>query len=177
MQSLKLWVLFGWISVFACAQKSSTDADKVQWMTLEEVMTSMQKEKRPILIDLYTDWCGWCKVMDKKTYQNKNVSAYLQQKFYTVKLNAEATKAITWNGKMYKFNPGYKTHDFAIYLTGGQLSYPTTVIIPLEEPQPQAIPGFLEPKDFEMIVKYFGEGKYGKIPFNQFQKQFKGTWK
>ena len=177
MQSLKLWVLFGWISVFACAQKSSTDADKVQWMTLEEVMTSMQKEKRPILIDLYTDWCGWCKVMDKKTYQNKNVSAYLQQKFYAVKLNAEATKAITWNGKMYKFNPGYKTHDFAIYLTGGQLSYPTTVIIPLEEPQPQAIPGFLEPKDFEMIVKYFGEGKYGKIPFNQFQKQFKGTWK
>ena len=47
MQSLKLWVLFGWIAVFACAQKSSTDADKVQWMTLEEVMTSMQKEKTP----------------------------------------------------------------------------------------------------------------------------------
>ena len=176
MQSLKLWVLFGWLSAFTCAQRTGAGLAKVEWMTLEEVEVSMQKEKRPILIDLYTDWCGWCKVMDKKTYQNKNVSSYLQQKFYAVKLNAEATKSISWNGNTYRFNPNYKTHDFAIYLTGGQLSYPTTVIIPVEEAQPQAIPGFLEPKDFEIIVKYFGERKFGKMPFNQFQQQFKSNW-
>ena len=176
MQSLKLFLLFGWITIFACAQKFAPEPAKVEWMTLEQVAASMQKEKRPILIDLYTDWCGWCKVMDKKTYSNKNVSAYLQQKFYAVKLNAEGTQSITWNGKTYKFNPGYKTHDFAIYLTGGQLSYPTTVVIPVEEAQPQAIPGFMEPKDFEVIVKYFGEGKFGKVPFNQYQQKFKSTW-
>jgi thioredoxin-related protein len=50
------------------------------------------------------------------------------------------------------------------------------VIIPVEEPQPQAIPGYLEPKNFELIARYFGEGKFGKIPFNQYQKQFKSTW-
>ena len=149
---------------------------KVEWMTLEQVEASMQKEPRPILIDLYTDWCGWCKVMDKKTYQNKNVTSYLQQKFYAVKLNAETTQNISWRGKTYRFNANYKTNDFAIFLTGGQLSYPTTVIIPIEQAQPQAIPGFLEPKDFEMIVKYFGEGKFSKMPFNQFQQQFKSTW-
>ena len=176
MQSLKLFVLFGWISVFACAQKVNKAHSKVEWMTLEQAAESMQKEKRPILIDLYTDWCGWCKVMDKKTYSNKNVSTYLRQKFYSVKLNAEGTSSISWNGKTYKFNPNYKTHDFAIYLTGGQLSYPTTVIIPIEESQPQAIPGYLEPKDFEMIVKYFGEGKFGSMPFNQFQQKFKSSW-
>jgi thioredoxin-related protein len=176
MQSLKLLVLFGWISFFACAQKMAPGFAKVEWMTLEQAATSMQKEKRPILIDLYTDWCGWCKVMDKKTYANKNVSAYLQQKFYAVKLNAESPKTIVWNGKTYKFNANYKTHDFAIYLSGGQLSYPTTVIIPLENTQPQAIPGFLEPKDFEIVVKYFGEGKFGKVPFNQYQQHFKSSW-
>ena len=177
MQSLKLLVLFGWISIFACAQKAAPSATaKVEWMTLSEVAANMQKERRPILIDLYTDWCGWCKVMDKKTYSNKNVSAYLQQKFYAVKLNAEATPSITWKGKTYKFNANYKTHDFAIYLTGGLLSFPTTVILPLEDTQPQAIPGFMEPKNFEMIVKYFGEGNFGKVPFNQFQQKFKSTW-
>jgi thioredoxin-related protein len=175
MQSLKLMVLFGWISVFACAQKPAP-VSKVEWMTLEQVAASMQKERRPILIDLYTDWCGWCKVMDKKTYSNKKVSAYLQQKFYSVKLNAEGKQSITWNGKLYRFNANYKTHDFAMYLTGGQLSYPTTVIIPVEQLQPQAIPGYLEPKEFELVVKYFGEGKFGKVPFNQFQQQFKSTW-
>ena len=176
MQSLKLLVLFGCLSAFTCAQKAAPKVSKLGWMTLSEVATNMQKEKRPILIDLYTDWCGWCKVMDKKTYSNKNVIAYLQQKFYVVKLNAEGTQSITWNGKTYRFNPGYKTHDFAVYLTGGQLSYPTTVILPVEEAQPQAIPGYMEPKDFEMIVKYFGEGQFGKIPFNQFQQKFKSTW-
>lgn len=175
MQSLKLLVLFGWIAVFACAQRP-VSATKLPWMTLEEAASSMQKEKRPILIDLYTDWCGWCKVMDRKTYANKKVTAYLQEKFYSVKLNAEGAQSITWNGKTYRFNPGYKTHDFALYLTGGQLSYPTTVIIPVEDTQPQAIPGYLEPKDFEPILKYFGEGNFGKVPFNQFHQKFKSTW-
>lgn len=170
MQSLKLLVLFGWITIFACAQKPPTGISKVAWMTLKQAEENMQKEKRPILIDLYTDWCGWCKVMDKKTYSNKNVTSYLQQKFYAVKLNAEGTQSITWNGKTYT------THEFVIYLTGGQLSFPTTVIIPVQESQPQAIPGFLEPKDFEIVAKYFGEGKFGKISFNQFQQQFKSSW-
>lgn len=175
MQSLKLWVLFGWLSVFACAQKPLA-VSKVEWMTLEQAAASMLKERRPILIDLYTDWCGWCKVMDKKTYSNKKVSSYLQEKFYSVKLNAEGTQSITWNGKTYRFNASYRTHDFAIYLTGGQLSYPTTVILPVNEATPQAIPGYLEPKNFEPIVKYFGEGKFGKIPFNLYHQQFKSTW-
>ena len=43
--------------------------------------------------------------------------------------------------------------------------------------RPQAIPGYLEPKDFEMIVKYFGEGQYGKMPFQEYQKSFKASWK
>ena len=101
---------------------------------------------------------------------------YLKQKFYFVKVNAESKQSINWNGRKYTFNPEYRTNEFALYLTQGRLSYPTTVIIPVEDGQPQAIPGFLEPKDFEVIVKYFGEGKYRKVPFPQYQQQFKSSW-
>jgi Highly conserved protein containing a thioredoxin domain len=175
MQSLKLTVLFGWLTIFSCAQKPAAQTEKLAWMTLDQAAASMKKEKRPILIDLYTDWCGWCKVMDKKTYSNKNVSAYLKQKFYPVKLDAEQKKAITWNGKTYDYNSNYKTHNFAVYLTNGQLSYPTTVIIPVNG-DPQAIPGYLTPPELELIVKYFGEGKYGKLSFDEYQKSFKSQW-
>jgi thioredoxin-related protein len=176
MQTLKLGFLLGWLAIFSCAQKPAKVSNKTEWLTLEQVAENMKKEKRPILVDLYTDWCGWCKVMDRKTYANKNVADYLGKKFYAVKVDAESRKAISWNGRSFPFNQQYRTNEFAIYLTNGQLSYPTTVIIPADGSAPQAIPGFYEPKDFELIVKYFGEGYYGKTPFDQYQKSFKASW-
>lgn len=179
MQTVKWIFLLVTPLVFSSAHISLPErpAEGTQWMSLKDAELSLGKQNRPVLIDLYTDWCGWCKVMDKKTYSNKNVAAYLSEKFYTVKVNAESQEAINWKGKSYAFNSRYKTNDFAIYLTRGQLSYPTTVIIPADGSEPQAIPGFLEPKDFELIVKYFGEGHYGKTPFPDYQKGFKATWK
>lgn len=175
MQTLKLLVLFGAVLVGACAPKPAVNSGELKWMTLDEVAVSMQQQKKPVLIDLYTDWCGWCKVMDKKTYSNKNVSSYLAEKFYAVKLDAETRSAISWNGKTFAYNEGYRTNDFAIYLTRGQLSYPTTVIIPASG-VPQAIPGYMAPAEFELIAKYFGEGNFEKIPFDQFRATFKSNW-
>ena len=169
-------ILMAFTFFFSPAGKSPVKGEKLKWMTLKEAQQAMLTEKRPILIDLYTDWCGWCKVMDKKTYTNANVIAYLQQKFYPVKLNAETREAVNWNEKTYNFNSANRTNDFAVFLTYGRLSYPTTVIIPTDNSGPQPVPGYLEPKDLELIVRYFGDGKYGKQPFDAYQKAFKSEW-
>jgi thioredoxin-related protein len=150
-------------------------AESISWLTIEAAAGKLKEVKKPVIIDLYTDWCGWCKQMDKKTYSNKQVAAYLQEKFYTVKMDAETHATINWQGKTYHYNPQYRSNEFALYLTHGRLEFPTTVIIvPGEEPQ--AIPGYLEPKELELLVKYFGEGTYRAQSFDAYQKNFHATW-
>src|SRR5215213_5456884 len=107
------------------ASVTGVPKESIQWLTLQQAEESNKKLQKPILIDLYTDWCGWCKVMDKQTYSNKQVAAYIMDKFYPVKLNAEQKQAITFGGRTYQFNSNYRTHEIALYFTQGQLSYPT----------------------------------------------------
>ena len=147
----------------------------VSWLSVDEATVKLEKEKRPVLIDLYTTWCGWCKQMDKKTYSNKAVAEYLNDKFYTVKFDAESRSPITWQGKTYNYNAQYKINEFALYLAHGQLEFPTTIIIVPGE-APQAIPGYLEPRDIEPLVKYFGEGAYRTTGFDTYHNHFKPAW-
>jgi thioredoxin-related protein len=176
MQKALLLFLSACMLILVSADKPIKNKDRINWMNLTDAASSLEKEKRPVLIDIYTSWCGWCKVMDSKTYSNKNVAAYLQSKFYPVKLNAETKEEISWQGKTYHYSDDYRCNEFAVYVMQGQLAFPTTVIIPADGSQPQAIPGYIPKKEFEMIVKYFGEGEFGKISFEEYQKKFKASW-
>ncbi|MFT4024626.1 MAG: DUF255 domain-containing protein [Flavihumibacter sp.] len=164
-----------WAGLLLFAQTALAQSG-MKWMTLAEAEAAAAGDPRPILIDLYTDWCGWCKVMDKKTYKNKNVYNYLNSKFYAVKLDAESRSKLAWKGKSYSYNVRYRVNEIALFLSPAQLSYPTTVIIPPGTNEPQPIPGFLEPKDMELLVKYFGEGAYKTSSFPEYQRGFKGNW-
>lgn len=170
MQRFIVFLMLVSLSFSAKAQKG------VQWMSLEEAEAAVKTSPRPVLVDLYTDWCGWCKVMDKRTYNNEKVAKYLNEHFYNVKLNAESTGEFTWMNKKYGYNAAYKTNEIALYFTGGQLSYPTTVIIPAVGESPQAIPGYLSPRDLEPVVRYFGSGAYPSTNFPDFHKGFKRNW-
>jgi thioredoxin-related protein len=152
------------------------EKEKIQWMTLSQAQAKQAQAPRPILIDLYTDWCGWCKVMDKKTYAQSDVAKYINEHYYPVKLDAEGKESLTWRGRSFGYNASARIHNFAIFLTNGQLSFPQTIFIMPGDQQPQAIPGYLEVKDMELLLKYFGEGHYGKTPFPDYQKKFSHSW-
>ncbi|UEG50070.1 DUF255 domain-containing protein [Ferruginibacter lapsinanis] len=149
---------------------------KVQWMSVEEMQEAYIKTPKPILVDLYTDWCGWCKVMDRETYQNEAVANYINQNYYPVKLNAEFKKPIQWDGKIYSYNSRYRANDLAVYLSQGNMSYPTTVLLPSINAQPAPLPGFFKPGELESPLKYFGDGGYKTKTFPEFLKTFSKTW-
>ena len=150
--------------------------EKINWLTIEEANAKLKVESKPVIIDLYTNWCYWCKVMDKKTYNNSNVISYINENFYAVKLNAESKDTVRWANKNFIYNPHNKVNDFALFATRGQLAFPNTIIFGDSNQEPASIPGFMEPKEIEVILKYFGEKVYRTKNFNEYSKKFKSTW-
>ena len=150
--------------------------EKIQWLTMAEMQAAYSKNPRPILVDVYTSWCGWCKVMDKQTYSNDKVAAYINEKYYAVKFDAESKDSVEWNGKKYGYNEKYKVNDVAMYLLFGELSYPSTVFLPTLDARPAPLAGYLKPKELESPLKFFGDGVYKTKNFPEFMKAFKGGW-
>ncbi|MEP7252852.1 MAG: DUF255 domain-containing protein [Ginsengibacter sp.] len=162
--------------ILTSSKVNPTHREKLDWMDVNELRSQMAAEVKPVLIDLYTNWCYWCKVMDKKTYDNEKVIQYISEHFYPVKLNAESKDTVYWKDKSYSYNDTYKINDFALYATSGQVGFPATIIIPDEHSEPVSIPGFLEPKEIEPILKYFGDGAYKTQSFVVFKSTFKSRW-
>jgi thioredoxin-related protein len=147
---------------------------EINWISLDELQEKMKKFPKKVYVDVYTGWCGWCKVMDKKTFTNPGVINYINKNFYAVKLDAEQTDSIHFMGGHYGLEG--RTNQFAIQLLKGQMSYPTTVIMEENFQNPQVIPGFQEVKALEPILKYLGENHYKTTPWEEFSKNYKVTW-
>lgn len=133
-------------------------------MTFEEAvaMTKNEGNTKKVFIDVYTDWCGWCKKMDKDTFQNPEVAQYMQENFYMVKFNAEGKEPIEFDGRTFEYVPsgrrGY--HQLAAALLQNRLSYPTVVFLDENMKMLSPVPGYQKVQPFMQIAKYFGENIY-----------------
>lgn len=115
--------------------------EKITWYSFEEVIQLAQDNPKMILVDVYTDWCGWCKKMDRDTFTDKDVVNYVNQNFYAVKLNAEnRKKKFTFRGKEYS------EEDMARVMR--VRSYPNFVIMDAAMENITQLPGYREPGPF-----------------------------
>lgn len=150
--------------------------EKVNWLNLAELATAYNKQPKPIIVDVYTNWCGWCKVMDKETYGKDKVATYINQNYYAVKFNAESRDSAVLGTKKFGYNAAYKANEFAIYLLNGRMGYPTTVLLSGIQAQPAPLSGYLKPAQLEAPLKFFGDGAYKTQNFPEFMKKFVANW-
>ncbi|MGB2233736.1 MAG: thioredoxin family protein, partial [Flavobacteriaceae bacterium] len=79
---------------------------QVNWMTMDEALAAQKSNPKKIIVDVYTSWCGPCKLLDKNTFGNAEVSAFINQNYYPVKFNAEGKEEVNYNGNRFE-NPRY----------------------------------------------------------------------
>jgi thioredoxin-related protein len=155
---------------FICipSQTDSASAETVKWLSYDQAVALSKKNPKPIFIDVYTDWCGWCKQMDKNTFSNPKVAAYLNKRFYSVKLNAEKRDTVHYKGTAMT-NAALAAKIFRT------TSYPTTVYLEGDETLLQPIPGYQAPNDLYRIIHYIGENHYKTTSWEDFNRTFTET--
>ncbi|TNF40840.1 MAG: DUF255 domain-containing protein [Bacteroidetes bacterium] len=153
----------------------SAQGEAVKWYSIEEAVAMAKTSPRPIFVDAYTDWCGWCKKLDKDTFSNPVIAEILNNKYYAVKFDAEGKEPVTFQGRKF-VNDGTmgRTHQLAYALLQGNLGYPTVVFLTANSELITPVSGYKTPAQIEPMLHYFAGTSWQKQSYEDFLKTFKG---
>jgi thioredoxin-related protein len=140
------------VKASASAKTSDDDFFTVDFNT---ALAKAKKENKPVFIDFYTDWCGWCKKMDKDTYTDPGIKKQIKEGWVAIKLNAEdESKKGTFNGKSMTYP------EIGQYFQ--VRGYPSFLFIDKEGKAVTVVPGYFPKQDFALVLRYFKEELYTK---------------
>lgn len=172
-----------YIFLLAVLVSANGTAQEINWMSLEEATALQKKSPKKIMMDVYTNWCGPCKLLDKNTFHNKDVVEYVNKNYYAVKFNGEGNDVINFNGKEYK-NAGYNpalanrrnsAHDLVRYFKVN--AYPTIVFLDEEGGFIFPVRGYKKPQQLELYLKMFKNDDHIDMKtqeaFNEYYTAFK----
>jgi thioredoxin-related protein len=164
MRPMKRFVL---VLLLAFAGEAFAGGDKgteLQWKPFVNGFAEAKKMKKKVMLDVYTDWCGWCKRLDKDVYGNAKVAEYLNDHYVVIKLNAESSKVITY------LDTNYTERDFARYL--GVRGYPTIIFFENSGEPITPLSGYVAAEKFLPIIKFIGEDFYKTMDFEKFSQEY-----
>ncbi|REJ80898.1 MAG: DUF255 domain-containing protein [Bacteroidetes bacterium] len=157
-----------------------SEGSLLNWMDWKEVAQRLETEPRPVMLNFYTDWCGWCKHMKKTTFANPGIASYINSFFYPVKFNAEGRDTVEFLGKKYFPGPeGQRSaHELAVHLLQGKLSYPTTLFLNGYEKDKKEFrvnmlaSGFLDAQKIEPILVFTLENVSRNSSLDEFRDEY-----
>ncbi len=163
------------LMLFILIGLSNGNSQEINWLTWEEVAEKMHEEPRKVLVDVYTEWCGYCKKMDKSTFLDSTLISYINDNYYAIRFDAESKSSIFLHGTEYNYvnkgKNGY--HELAAVILRGRLKYPTLVFMDSNLEVIQPIPGYRDATTLLMILDYYEGDHHKKIPWKTYTQNYK----
>tara|TARA_B100000029_G_scaffold246422_1_gene243376 strand:+ start:167 stop:718 length:552 start_codon:yes stop_codon:yes gene_type:complete len=171
--------LFTILFIFISCQIYSQE---INWVTLDQALELQKKNPKNIIMDVYTNWCGPCKLLDRNTFKNKDVSSFINKYYYAVKFNAEGDSEVNYDGRVFT-NPNFQpektqrrngTHQLTRYLNVS--AYPTIIFMDKNSDLITYVRGYKTPQQLELWLKLFKDEGYKSIKtqdeFNKYYESF-----
>jgi thioredoxin-related protein len=133
---------------------------EVNWFSFEPGLAAAKKEKKMTVVDFYTTWCGWCKVMDKETYGHASIIKYAKEKLVLVKVNAESEEKTRFRDREYT----YRELAAAFGVNG----YPATAFIDANGEVLTLVPGYIPADKFLPVLEFLNDGHHKTMTFEEF---------
>lgn len=145
----------------------------IQWRPFSQATEESRLLRKKLMVEVSIRSCAWCKVMDKTTLSDPEVVQFINDHYVASRLNAEETEPLEFKGRTYRFREsGARAHhELAVEFMRGRLSFPTIVFLDENQNVIQPIPGYQDPAAFLMVLKYFGENHYQRIPWEKYSQQ------
>lgn len=139
----------------------SISASSLKWYSFEEGVEKAKSENKIILIDFYTDWCGWCKKMDSETYSNTQIISEIQKGFVPVKINPEKNEFVTLDNQTISVSQ--------LSQAAGVRGFPATAFFTPDMQLIDMISGYLDVENFNDVLRFMKSGKYEKIAYQDYR--------
>jgi thioredoxin-related protein len=143
-------------------------APGIAWRGWDRGLEEARTSGRPVLVDVYTDWCGWCRRMKAEVYSRAEIRDYLADHFVVVSLNAEASDPARYEGRAYTSR--------SLAARFGVSGYPTTVFLKADGGHLVNVPGYVESARFLQVLRYIGDGHMERgVSFREYSKRPAGA--
>jgi len=174
---MKKGIFLALILIAGTVNLSFAQENVVKWYTIEEALELNKIQERKIFIDVYTDWCGWCKKMEATTFTHPAIAKILNEQFYAVRFDAETNDTINFAGQKFinEGNRNRSPHQLAVALLQGKMSYPSIAYLNENNQLLTAVPGFYSADRLEPLLKFFAEDAFKSVSFEEYQKTFKSS--
>jgi thioredoxin-related protein len=165
---MKSLIILNFVILFSCSlisqsKSGQSKAEKLTWNSFDAGIKKAQSSGKKVLIDVYADWCKWCKTMDTVTYVDSKIKEYLNKNYVLIKLDGESRDQLTYDGKKMS------AAEFAQGM--GVTGFPATLFLKSNGGAITMLPGYSEPKMFIQVLSFIGENHYENKKFDDYLKE------